>query len=516
MRSTVLLVTFLLPLASVRAADSLEARVDAVLGAPGFANGQWGVLVVDARTGTSLCERNADRLFCPASVTKLFSTAAAWVDLGPDYRFRTPVRRLGEVDSAGVLHGDLILVASGDLSLGGRTQPDGTLAFTDNDHTYSGGSNFTTAVVTTNPLAGLQALARGVRDAGIRRVDGDVLVDDRLFDPARSTGSGPSQVLPIVVNDNVVDLVVTPAPNVGAPAMVRAVPDALCINVESTVTTEARGSRPHIEVKHERPGGITVGGHVPIGHAPIARYVEMERPAEAARALLIEALAKTGVATRGNGSDRLPARDQMAELPLVTEFVSPPLRESIRVILKVSHNLHASTLPLLLAANHGERTLLAGLRREAARLHELGVPMDAVCFGGGAGGSRADLVSPRATVALLRAMAARPDFAAFRAALPILGVDGTLSKAVPRDSPARGHAWAKTGTFWVENDLNGRVMLTSKALAGYLETASGRTLVLAAFVNNLPLQAQSDEVTQATAAVGRQLGLLCETLYQDK
>ena len=147
----------------------------------------------------------------------------------------------------------------------------------------------------------------------------------------------------------------------------------------------------------------------------------------------------------------------------------------------MSHNLHASTLPLLLAARHGERTLGEGLKREGEALKTLGVDPATVSFGGGAGGSRSDLVTPRATVALLRAMAARPDFPAFNAALPVLGRDGTLARTVSPESPARGHAHAKTGTYCVDNELTGKTVLTSKALAGYLETASGRPLVFAIF-----------------------------------
>ena len=114
-------------------------------------------------------------------------------------------------------------------------------------------------------------------------------------------------------------------------------------------------------------------------------------------------------------------------------------------------------------------------------------------------------------------MAARPEFAAFDAALPVLGRDGTLAKSVAADSPARGHAHAKTGTYFVENELDGTTVLTSKALAGYLETASGRSLVFAAFVNNVPLDApEADEsVSDATAEAGRVLGKLCEALYMD-
>jgi D-alanyl-D-alanine carboxypeptidase/D-alanyl-D-alanine-endopeptidase (penicillin-binding protein 4) len=206
----------------------------------------------------------------------------------------------------------------------------------------------------------------------------------------------------------------------------------------------------------------------------------------------------------------------VAGLPPLARYTSPPLAQYARVILKVSQNLHASTLPLLIAAHHGERTLEAGLKREGALLQGLGVDIGTISFGGGAGGSPADLVTPRATVTLLKAMGSRPDFPAFEAALPILGRDGTLAQSVGDDSPVRGHVRAKTGTFYLRDGLTGKTVLTSKALAGYLETATGRNLIFACFVNDLPLSVANDDVSAATAAAGRVLGRLCEAFYLDR
>src|SRR4029077_9229485 len=126
--------------APARGDEPLAARLEAVTKSAGYQSGHWGLLVVDTKTGKTIYERNADALFCPASVTKLFSTAAALADLGADYRFQTPVVRRGQVNDEGTLQGDLILVAKGDLCLGGRTGPEGTLLFEDNDHTYSNGN----------------------------------------------------------------------------------------------------------------------------------------------------------------------------------------------------------------------------------------------------------------------------------------------------------------------------------------------------------------------------------------
>ncbi|WP_435005316.1 D-alanyl-D-alanine carboxypeptidase/D-alanyl-D-alanine endopeptidase [Tundrisphaera lichenicola] len=495
----------------------LGERVDSVVNAKGFERAHWGLMVVEAETGKTVFERDADRMFSPASVTKLFTAASALIDLGPDFRFKTPVVRRGEIKD-GKLAGDLILVAKGDLSLGGRTEANGTLLFEDNDHTYSGG-NPDASIVQGDPLAGLTHLAREVQARGIKAIAGEVLIDDRLFELAPSSGSGPSRVSPILVNDNVVDLLVTPGAKSGDAAPVRIVPETAFISIDAKIDTIAQGQAA-VEVRPVGPRRVSIRGSIPVGHKPVLRIHEIAEPAAFARSLFIDALRNRGIRVEAsnlgtNPESSLPSRAEVAALPVVAEYTSPPLREYLKVILKVSQNLHASTLPLLIASHHGESTLERGLRREGEILAGLGLDLKSISFGGGAGGSRADLVTPRATVMLLRAMMARPDFPAYDAALPVLGRDGTLVKAVAPESPARGHVRAKTGTYWVDDGLNGRAVLTSKALAGYLETASGRKLAFAFFLNNVPIDDIGGTIPEASANAGRLLGKLCEIFYAD-
>lgn len=499
--------------------ESLERRVTAILQTPGYQDGHWGLFVVDARSGLAVYEQNSNQLFAPASVTKLFSVAAALVELGADYRFETPIVRRGKVDGQGTLHGDLVLIAQGDLGMGGRAGADGTLQFKDDDHTYAGG-NPRGGIVAADPLAGLDHLAREVRAAGIKAVTGEVIIDDRLFDYSESTGSGPHRVSPILINDNVVDVLVEPGKAVGEPALVSFLPATQFITMDAQVETVAAEQSADLKVQGIDSRRFTVLGKIPAGHQRLVLIHEVDDPASFARALLIEALRRRNVRIDAsflgvNTTASLAARPEVARLPKVAQYTSPPFREFIKVILKVSHNLHASTLPLLLAARRGERTLEAGLRRQGEVLKNLGIDPTTVSFGGGAGGSRSDLVTPRATVTLLKAMASRPDFPAYEAALPILGRDGTLARAVAAESPARGHAHVKTGTYWVDNELNGKAVMTSKALAGYLETASGRPLVFAIFVNNVMLDAPRPKHTVAdeTTEAGKLLGKLCEVFY---
>src|SRR4051794_33675010 len=109
--------------ASARAADAvaLKEKLDAVIGAPEYKHASWGVFVVDAKTGKTVYARNPDAMLAPASVTKLFTCASALVALGADHKQETVVYQRGRV-AKGILKGDLILVASGDLMLGGRTK----------------------------------------------------------------------------------------------------------------------------------------------------------------------------------------------------------------------------------------------------------------------------------------------------------------------------------------------------------------------------------------------------------
>ncbi|HMF14733.1 MAG TPA: D-alanyl-D-alanine carboxypeptidase, partial [Gemmataceae bacterium] len=159
--------------------EGLAKRIESVTDGPDYKQARWGILVVDSQTGNTVYERDADRLFLPASTTKLYSCAAALEALGPEHRFETPVYRRGQLKD-GHLTGDLILVASGDLTLGGRTDASGKMVYTNHDHIYANGQ-VRAELTDTDPLAGLKELARQVKAAGITRVSGDVLIDDRLF-----------------------------------------------------------------------------------------------------------------------------------------------------------------------------------------------------------------------------------------------------------------------------------------------------------------------------------------------
>src|SRR5205807_4296259 len=132
------------------------------------------------------------------------------------------------------------------------------------DHTYA---NFTPGgdLTSTDPLAGLKDLARQVAAAGIRRVQGDVLIDDRLFVKARGSGSGPDLLTPIVVNDNVVDVLITPAAKAGELATVEMRPRTAWMRMDAQVDTGEKDKGTELEINKTGTQGFSVRGHIAAG-----------------------------------------------------------------------------------------------------------------------------------------------------------------------------------------------------------------------------------------------------------
>ncbi len=495
------------------AADDLAAKIEALITAPEYQHSRWGILVVDGETGKTVYAHNADQLFAPASVTKLYTCAAALAGLGADYTFETPVYSRGDLED-GRLQGDLILVAKGDPTLGGRTGADGKMVFKNSDHIYTSTTSTSVELTGTDPLAGLKDLAKQIKKAGIKHVDGDVLLDDRLFERARGSGSGPDLLTPIVINDNLIDVIVTRGDKVGEPATIKTVPETAWAQIDCQVETSSALSSARIVVERVGPQRYTVRGQIPFTSKPLVRIGVVDDPAGFARALFIEALRQEGVTVRASAlrapTAELPEKDSYAKLTRVAVYKSPPLSELLKVTLKTSHNLYASLLPVLLAVKNDKRTLGEGLRLEGKTLTDLGVDVSEISLESGAGGGNGDRVTPRTTVDLLRALAKRPDFAVYKAALPVLGEDGTLSETVPTDSPARGKVFAKTGTYTDADLLHDRGYVRSKALAGVMTAANGKTLYFAMFVNDVPLVKGITTVRE-----GKQLGKVCEIIYQN-
>lgn len=500
----------------VAMADTLAERIERITSRPEFAHGSFGIEFYDAATHKVVYALNADKFFVPASTTKTLTEGTLLASLGADYRFHTRVFRTGPVDAHGRLKGDLVLVAAGDPNLSNRIRPDGTLAFVDEDHTYGG------PALPGDPLTVIRALAQQVKAAGIRTVNGRVLVDVSLFREGGRDGGTGDVVSPIMVNDNVIDAVVTPGAHAGDPVVLQTMPVTGYAHFINHLTTGAAGSPadaddPAALTNADGSETFTLTGSLPAGGTPITFPVAVGSPSRFAATTFREALKDAGVMVTAEKPGAAPPDWSALAGAYVTtnqvaEHVSLPLAEEVKVTLKVSQNVHASAGPYLLGAlvAHAKtHTQDAGFGIERQFLTDAHLDLSGASQGDGEGGDWADLFTPEFMCSYLTYWTQRPDFQTFYDGLPILGRDGTLA-AIQKDSPAAGHVHAKTGTFGAMDRLNGNQMLDGKGLVGYVETRGGKRLVFAAYVNRVHLPPDPAALQQVA---GQALGAIAAAAW---
>jgi PBP4 family serine-type D-alanyl-D-alanine carboxypeptidase len=499
--------------AATTPATTLSGRIDAILARPAFRHAMFGIEFFSLETNQAIYTLNADKLFVPGSTTKLITMGSALQILGADFRFHTRVYRTGDVDGSGVLHGDLVLVASGDPNLSGRLRPDGTLAFENVDHSYGGPDSLG---LDGDPLRVVREIAAAIASHGIRRVEGRVMVDASLFPEGERDGGTRFVISPLIVNDNAIDVVVRPAAE-GAPATLQVSPATAYARIVNHTTTGAPGSRSTVRVESDVANGdgthtVTYGGGMPADARPTMTAYRVPQPSRFGEVVLAEALHERGIAAAARPlEDRMePSKLKAFYTPerLVAEHVSAPYREEVKITLKVSQNLHASATPFLLGALAGgsTRAPAAGFERIRTFLETTGADVSGASQSDGAGA--AAYFTPDFIVHFLAFMAKQPTAGIFHDALPILGRDGTLWN-IQTASPAAGAVHAKTGTFSVQDLLHQGVIVSGKGLAGYMTTKAGDHLALAVYANNVPVKDAAD----VTPLVGEALGEIAAAAY---
>jgi PBP4 family serine-type D-alanyl-D-alanine carboxypeptidase len=496
------------------------ADVSKIIGQPVYRHASFGIEVYSLDRHKVVYAKNAQKLFTPASTTKLLTEGTALELLGPNFRFHTRVYRTGPVSADGTLHGDLVLVASGDPDLSGRIRPDGTLAFENVDHGYDG--NRYTKAVPGDPLLVIHELARKIAARGIKKIDGQVLIDISLFPQGEKDLGTGIVISPICVNDNLIDVTATPGAKPGDPVQLRVSPKSAYAKFVNQLTTGAADSQSTFDWSKDQkqPDGshvVTITGAMPAGGPSILYSYRVPEPNRFAEMTLVEALRADGVqadfAPYGAKVDFSAFRSAYTAANLVGEHVSPPLSQDVKVTLKVSQNLHASMMPYILGAvlGHADKHIQqAGFDLEHAFLSKAGLDLSGASQSDGAGGARAAFFTPDFMCHYLAFMTTRKNFPVFERALPILGRDGTLWMFQVH-SPAAGHVFAKTGTYFVRDRLNDDVMVTAKGLAGYVTSANGGHYVFALYVNRVSMPA--NDLLKVETLLGGTLGKIASAIY---
>jgi PBP4 family serine-type D-alanyl-D-alanine carboxypeptidase len=483
-------------------AAELPSAIKNVMDGPRYRTASWSLYAADVETGRPLYALRANRRSFTGSTRKLMSVGVALDELGAGARQKTAVHRRGKVDRRGVLRGGLVLVGGGDLAFGGRRIDADTIQYTDLDHNDANALG--SAVLTPHdPLFALDRLARQVRAAGIRRVTGDLAVDDRLFRPYR-VPNGNLLITPVMLNENMVDVAALPTLP-GRPAALEIRPRSAALTIAGSIATGVAGSPETVALSgNGRVGCIgvlgcsaTVGGSLPVDYAaPISgsdmlvRTFRVEEPNAFMRTAFIEALRDAGVTVDApvvapNPRAVLPRRFAYPARTRVAIHRSAPFAQTARLVLKVSLNLGANLSLSLHGLERGARTIQGALAAERRVLtRRFGLDPRQFHFPTNGSGTPDSEASPKALVRLLRGMARSRAAKPFYDALPIMGRDGSLAHTGTALA-SRGNVRAKPGTTIMPGADGESLELKAQNMAGYLTTKSGRRVAFALMVNDV-------------------------------
>ncbi len=445
-----------------------RTRVDRLLETEPYRQTVWGILMADEQ-GRVIYERNADRLFVPASTAKLVVSAAAAALLPSDFHITTSVYGSGPLED-GVLAGDLVVYGRGDPTFSERCYGIDTLAPGACDTKWTR----------------IEMLAQRLWDRGLRHVTGSLVGDGSYFDNQFVHPSWESYDLnwwyaaPVTAlgfNDNSVDVTWEPGPTENAPAAIRFEPDLGMFRFENrTRTVSADGRRSIDFFREEGRMFVWAEGTVPINYGGKTEYFALPDPNRYVAQALRSVLQQRGISIAGpTESTTDPLRYQCCRnAPALAEVQSRPLADVVFPILNSSQNWFAEMLLKRLGREFADDgSWDAGLHVvQRFLIDSVGIDSTAFALRDGSGLSAGNLMSPRGFVQLLRYMHEHPNRAVLFDALPRSGQRGSLTFRFV-GTPLEGRVVAKTGSI-------ARV----QTLTGYVERPGDRIQMFAIMANN--------------------------------
>lgn len=447
----------------------LQGKIREILARPQLWRGTVGIKIASLDTGNVVFEDNAEKYLMPASNMKSFTVAAAIEKLSPNFRFITSVFAPVSPDTSGTIKGDLTIYGRGDVSF--------STAFYDKDY-----------------FKGLDNLADKIVQAGVKRIEGNLVGDESYF-----TGNAipygwewddlqwyyGAEVSALPLNDNALDLSVKPG-SAGTPCVVNLLPFNPVVRIVNTCTTTSAGSKRDLTVKKDLEQNILkISGTMPAGDRGFADSVTVSHPAELFVALLKQRLEQKGVIVTGQprvigAKEKALSAVASSTAPVqITQLESPPFSLIAAKTMKPSQNLYTETILWTLGEQLGNKSnpkqtsAERGIAVVRNFLNEIGVAPDGLIQYDGSGLSRHNLVTPAALLRVYSYMAKSKYSAAWLDSLTIGGVDGTL-KSRFKGAKTNGNVRGKTGTI---DQVS--------ALSGYVTTAGGERLVFSIIVNGV-------------------------------
>ncbi|TCP23405.1 PBP4 family serine-type D-alanyl-D-alanine carboxypeptidase [Scopulibacillus darangshiensis] len=392
---------------------------------------QAGVVVYNLTKDKLLYSHNPEKTFIPASTLKLFVASTALDTLKPGYQFKTQMDIKGKLTKDGTLHGDLIVKGYGDPSLS---------------------------------KSDLQQMIQQLKKrTGIKKIQGDILVDESYFDNVRLGKAWmwddepwyySAQISALSLNENVVDLTVMAKDNqIGANPDVSVSPMNDYVKIENDVKV-VEGSKNDVSFNRPRTENfITIKGTIGKDSKPEEESMTMEDPALFAGNVVKQLIQKNGISLSGKSTVKKTAAT--IQKPDVTHY-SKPLSELITHLNKESDNFYAEMfLKTVGKVVNKDGSFDAGVQAVSKLLKKAGLEGDYRQVDG-SGLSRLNFIPPDSMLTFLRYIKGQSYWPIIESSLPIAGVDGTLENRM-ENTPAANNLHAKTGSMSGVNNMVGLV-----------------------------------------------------------
>ncbi len=456
----------------------LSSQIDPLLADHRYRGVLAGVMVYSLDRKQVLYAHDEELLFTPASNTKLFTSGAALAALGADYRFRTEIYRDGPIQK-GTIKGDLVIKGYGDPTLATR------------------GSLQVQAGTT------IEQVVHDLKGMGIRRVEGNILVDKEAFTDHRY-GKGwawddesyyyQPQIEALAINRGTVRFDYLPGDKPGDPIRLELTPKTRYVKVIDEAVTGPAGSKETLRLERDRgTNRIRLTGSIPLDFSGDYTRVPVDHPHLYTGYVLKETMEREGITFSSNSSVRSGTKPRKATL--VKTYYSPRLSEVTNYLNKVSDNFYAEMILRTLGWEvKGEGSAAAGRKVVAEYGKRFGLD-PYYTLEDGSGLTRYNSFTPQQVIRLLTVSASQPTEAAFVDSLPLAGVNGTLRTRM-QNTAAAGNLRGKTGS-----------LTNVSALSGYVRSRDGERLAYAIMLNGYAetsLKTLEDEIGTRLAEFSRE------------
>ncbi len=460
MRSMVVslfLLCAVLPSALAQNTASLSQAVTKLSQDKDMAHATLSVSVYDAAAGTAVYAHEAQRSLVPASIVKLFTTAAGFDLLGSAFRFTTTIGYAGNVDAQGVLHGNIYIVGGGDPLLGSyrfrQTLPDTVFA----------------------------AWYKALQSHGIRSVDGRVCYNASVFDQQYLADSWhwgdignyyASGVSGLNFHENMFFINFNAATYLGFPATVASIsPSALEVNLQNEVMTGPENSGDRVVVYGDPSSTVRVArGTVPLSKKNFGIRAAMPKPSHSCAELFAVYLRKQGCSVSNSVEEAYELPQQMTE---ALKYMSSPYYIIAQYINQTSNNTYSECIYKYLGyKRYGVGSFANGSKVLSDFFRQQGLDDEGIHLVDGSGLSRQDLCTADFMTRFLSKVYKMEIYRDFVLTLGVAGKSGTV-RSLKLNAPAGTTVYGKSGS-----------MEGMRSYAGYVEKADGKVYSFTIMCNN--------------------------------